>query len=58
MEVKSKWSHKKIMVVKKNAYRLFLQAKVQEIQVAKEKIKQAYVHFKQNLSLLESKTVV
>ena len=46
------------MVVKKNAYRLFLQAKVQEIQVAKEKIKQAYVHFKKNLSLLESKAVV
>lgn len=46
------------MVVKKNTYRLFLQTKVEEIQVAKEKIKQAYVHFKQNLSLLESKAVV
>lgn len=45
------------MVFKKNAYRLSLEIKVQEIQVAKEQIKQAYVHFKQNLSLLESKAV-
>ena len=46
------------MVFKKNTYRLSLETKIREIKVAKEQLKQAYVHFKQNLSLLQSKAVV